>query len=167
VDVYSLATAGAPTELYADGITLLWKAKPLATIGVVGKALRKSFDIRQDVFAAEIAWDALIEAQQAHKVLFTELPKFPEVHRDLALVVDEAITFAQLRAVAFKVEKQLLKQVSLFDVYRGDKLPAGKKQYALSFTLQSAEKTFTDSDIERLMNSLLKAFEREVGAVLR
>jgi phenylalanyl-tRNA synthetase beta chain len=167
VDVYALDTAPAVAELFSDGIVFRWKAKTLATIGVVGAALRKQFDIKQEVYAAEIIWDVLLEAQQAHKVLFAELPKFPEVRRDLALVVDEAVTFAQLYATACKTEKHLLKQVNLFDVYRGDKLPAGKNQYALGFTLQSAEKTLTDHDIERLMNSLLKAFEKEAGAVLR
>jgi phenylalanyl-tRNA synthetase beta chain len=167
VNVYASDTAPADAELFSDGIVFRWKAKTLATIGVVGAALRRQFDIKQEVYAAEIMWDVLLEAQQAHKVLFAELPKFPEVRRDLALVVDEAVTFAQLYAAAFKTEKRLLKQVSLFDVYRGDKLPAGKKQYALGFTLQSAEKTLTDHDIERLMNNLLKAFERDAGAVLR
>jgi phenylalanyl-tRNA synthetase beta chain len=167
VNSYALETAAADAELFSDGIVFRWKAKTLATVAVAGNALRRQFDIKQDVYVAEIAWDVLLEAQQAHKVLFAELPKFPEVRRDLALVVDEAVTFAQLYAVAFKTGKHLLKQVNLFDVYRGEKLPAGKKQYALSFTLQSADKTLTDQDIERLMNNLFKAFEREAGAVLR
>jgi phenylalanyl-tRNA synthetase beta chain len=167
INIYALNTVPADAELFSDGIIFRWKAKTLATTGVVANALRRQFDIKQEVYTAEINWDVLLEAQQAHKVLFAELPKFPEVRRDLALVVEEAVTFAQLYATACKAEKHLLKQVNLFDVYRGDKLPAGKKQYALSFTLQSAEKTLTDHDIERLMNSLLKAFEREAGAVLR
>jgi phenylalanyl-tRNA synthetase beta chain len=167
VDVQALDTAAADEELFSDGIAFRRNTKTLATIGEVSAALRKPFDIKQRVYAAEIAWDVLLEAQQAHKVLFAELPKFPEVRRDLALVVDEAVTFAQLYALSFKTEKHLLKQVNLFDVYRGEKLPAGKKQYALSFTLQSPEKTLADRDIERLMNTLFKAFEREAGAVLR
>ncbi|MDR2449758.1 MAG: phenylalanine--tRNA ligase subunit beta [Prevotellaceae bacterium] len=167
VNSYNLETAAADSDLFSDGIVLRWKSKPLATIAVASHALRKQFDIKQDVYMAEIGWDVLLEAQQAQRVLFAELPKFPEVRRDLALVVDEAVTFAQLYAVSFKTEKRLLKQVNLFDVYRGGKLPAGKKQYALGFTLQSADKTLADQDIERLMNNLLKAFEREAGAVLR
>jgi phenylalanyl-tRNA synthetase beta chain len=167
INLHELDAAAAGNELFSDGIVFRWKTKTLATIGVVGNTLRKQFDIKQDVFAAEIAWDVLLEAQQAHKVLFAELPKFPEVRRDLALVVDEAVTFAQLYAVSFKTERHLLKQVNLFDVYRGEKLPAGKKQYALGFTLQSLDKTLTDHDIERLMNNLFKAFEKETGAVLR
>ena len=167
VNVYTLDAVPAGKDVFDDGIVFRWRTKTLATIGLVNKALRKQFDIKQDVYVAEIAWDALLEAQQAHKVLFAELSKFPEVRRDLALVVNEVVTFAQLYALAFKTEKNLLKQVTLFDVYRGEKLPAGKKQYALGFTLQSPEKTLTDRDIERLMNILFKAFEREVGAVLR
>ena len=167
INVFALDTAPAGGELFSDGIVFHWKTKTLATVAVVGNALRKQFDIKQDVYTAEINWDVLLEAQQAQRVLFAELPKFPEVRRDLALVVDEAVTFAQLYAVSFKAEKHLLKQVNLFDVYRGEKLPAGKKQYALGFTLQSPDKTLTDHDIERLMNNLFKAFEREAGAVLR
>ena len=98
---------------------------------------------------------------------FKELPKFPEVRRDLAILLDEGVQYADLRAAAFKNAKKLLKQVSLFDVYRGDKIPAGKKQYALSFTLQDVEKTLTDQDVERVMDRLLEVFTKEFGATLR
>ncbi len=125
------------------------------------------FDIKQDVFAAELSAELLFTAVKNHKVLFKDLPKFPEVRRDLALVLDEQVTYAQLREAAFKTEKNLLAHVNLFDVYRGDKLAPGKKQYALSFILQDKEKTLTDQQIERIMANLLKAFEKEFGAALR
>ncbi len=167
VDLYSLPTDNAPSDCFAEGMSWLLNGKPLAVIGTVAKKLRAAFGIKQEVYVAEIAWDMLIKAQQQHKVLYKELPKFPEVRRDLALVLNEQVTFSQLRDIAFKVEKHLLKQVGLFDVYRGDKLPAGKKQYALSFILQDEEKTFTDQHIDRIMQQLLAAFDKETGAALR
>ena len=98
---------------------------------------------------------------------FKELPRFPEVRRDLALLLDESVRYADLQASAVKVAKKLLKQVTLFDVYRGDKIPAGKKQYAMGFVLQDLEKTLTDADVERVMDRLLSTFTNEFGAVLR
>ena len=167
IDLYQLSCAEAPKDWFAEGVGYQWKGEPLLVIGSVAKKLRSAFGIKQEVFAAEIAFDVLLKAQAQHKVQFSELPKYPEVRRDLALVVDEKITFDQLRRVAFKTEKRLLKQVGLFDVYRGDKLPEGKKQYALSFVLQDLEKTFTDQQIEQIMQQLLNSFTKEVGATLR
>ena len=102
-----------------------------------------------------------------NKIAYKELPKYPEVKRDLALLLDESVNFADLRRTAFRNGKKLLKKVSLFDVYRGDKIPEGKKQYALSFVLQDLEKTLTDNDVERIMDNLVKAFDREHGSILR
>jgi phenylalanyl-tRNA synthetase beta chain len=167
INIYNLATDETPADIFADGVSLRWKNRSLVTFGTLSKTVRTTFDIKQEVYAAEFRWDVLIEAQQADKVLFADLPKYPEVRRDLALVIDESITFAQLRAIALKTEKQGLKHVGLFDVYYGDKLPDGKKQYALSFTIQSTERTLTDEEIDRLMSNLLKNFEKEAGAGLR
>ena len=123
--------------------------------------------MKQQVVAAEINWKSLFTLVKREKVAFKEMPKFPEVRRDLALLLDENVKYADLRAAAFKNAKKLLKQVSLFDVYRGDKIPAGKKQYALSFTLQDVEKTLTDQDVERVMERLLEVFTKEFGGALR
>ena len=101
------------------------------------------------------------------KVAFKEMPKFPEVRRDFALLLDESVSYADLYKSSFKAGKKLLKQVTLFDVYRGDKIPAGKKQYALGFVLQDLEKTLTDDDVERIMKKLLSTFQNEYGATLR
>ena len=98
---------------------------------------------------------------------FRELPRFPEVRRDLALLLDENVTYADLRACALKNAKKMLRSVGLFDVYRGDKIPAGKKQYALSFVLRDDERTLTDADVERTMSRILDAYTKEFGAVLR
>jgi phenylalanyl-tRNA synthetase beta chain len=97
----------------------------------------------------------------------SELPRFPEVRRDLALLLDREVTFARLRAIAFSTERKLLRSVTLFDVYEGDKLPAGKKSYALGFVLQDRERTLTDQIIDRVMNNLLVQFEKQAGAVVR
>ena len=101
------------------------------------------------------------------KVKFQEMPKFPEVRRDLALLVDESVSYAELSKAAFKAVKKILKQVTLFDVYRGDKIPEGKKQYALNFVLQDPEKTLTDNEVEKAMSRLLATYQNSFGATLR
>ncbi|MDR2358496.1 MAG: phenylalanine--tRNA ligase subunit beta, partial [Prevotellaceae bacterium] len=160
IAVNRLETGEAPADIFSGGLQYLLNGKPVAVLGVVSKKIRQPFDVKQEVFAAEIAGSWLFKAAGNHKVQYAELPKFPEVRRDLALVVDEKITYAQLRDAAFKAEKHLLTRVNLFDVYRGGNLPQGKKQYALSFVLQDKEKTLADAHIERIMDNLLKAFEQ-------
>ena len=162
-----LDTDEAPADIFSGGLQYLLNGKPVAVVGAVSKKIRQPFDIKQEVFAAEIVGSLLFKAAKNHKVQYAELPKFPEVRRDLALVVDEKITYAQLRDAAFRTEKHLLTRVNLFDVYRGDKLPEGKKQYALSFILQDREKTLADAHIERIMDNLLKAFEQHFASGLR
>ncbi len=168
-DIYSLETDAAPADLFSEGLSyaLPGSHQPLAVMGTIAPARLKQFGIRQPVFAAEINWPALLELVKRNKIRYKELPKFPEVRRDLAILLDESVTFADLRKSAFRVGKKLLKQVGLFDVYRGDKIAEGKKQYALSFVLQDLEKTLTDNDVERVMSKLLSTFQNEFGAVLR
>ncbi|MDR2802282.1 MAG: phenylalanine--tRNA ligase subunit beta [Prevotellaceae bacterium] len=167
VAVCRLDTDEAPADLFSGGLQYLLNGKTVAVLGATSKKIRQPFDIKQEVFAAEIAGSLLFKAAKNHQVQYAELPKFPEVRRDLALVVDEKITYAQLRGLAFRTEKNVLTRVNLFDVYRGEKLPQGKKQYALSFVLQDKEKTLADQHIERIMDSLLKAFEQHFAATLR
>ena len=168
-DLYTMWTDAAPTDVYSEGIVykLPGQGQVLATIGQVNPAFARRFGVKQPVFAAEISWPVLLSIVKRDKVAFKELPKFPEVRRDLALLLDEQVTYADLRAAAFKSAGKLLKQVGLFDVYRGDKIPQGKKQYALSFVIQDPDKTLTDQDTERLMDKLLKTFQTQFGAVLR
>ncbi len=168
-DLYQLWTAPAPSDLFSDGVTysLPGKGKVFATIGVVAPQLCRSFGIKQQVVAAEINWPVLFEIVSRDKVAFHELPKFPEVRRDLALLLDENVSYADLRSAALKQARGLLRQVGLFDVYRGDHIPSGKKQYALSFTIRDDSRTLTDQDIERLMDRLLEMFKKDFGAVLR
>ena len=168
-DIYSLETEAAPADMFSEGLaySLPGSHQPLAVMGTMAPARLKQFGIRQPVFAAEINWLALFELVKRNKIRYKELPKFPEVRRDLAILLDESVSYADLRKSAFRAGKKLLKQVGLFDVYRGDKIAEGKKQYALSFVLQDLDKTLTDNDVERVMSKLLSTFQNEFGATLR
>ncbi|MBQ0127203.1 MAG: phenylalanine--tRNA ligase subunit beta [Bacteroidales bacterium] len=168
-DLYKMWMDAAPADVWSEGTVykLPGQGKVVATMGQIAPALAKRFGIKQPVFAAEINWQVLFELVKRDKVAFKEMPKFPEVRRDLALLLDEGVGYDALRAAAFKAAGKLLKQVGLFDVYRGDKIPEGKKQYALSFIIQDPDKTLTDQDTERVMDRLLKAFQSQFGAILR
>ena len=169
VDIFTLETKPAPSDIFAEGISysLPGTHEPLAVIGTVSPALARKFDVRQPVFAAEICWQTLLKLVSRVKVKFQEMPKFPEVKRDLAVLIDENVAYADLCRAAQKSVKKILKQVSLFDVYRGDKIPEGKKQYAINFVLQDPEKTLTDQEVEKAMSRLLATFQNQFGAVLR
>ena len=136
-------------------------------MGTVSAKRLKEFGIKQAVYAAEINWNLLLKLVAKNRIQYRELPKYPEVRRDLALLLDADVSFAQIRKCAFATEKKLLKSVALFDVYTGDKIPEGKKQYAVSFVLQDNEKTLTDKVVESVMEKLLKKFAQEFGAQLR
>ena len=168
-DLAQMSTEAAPADIFSEGMSyaLPGGGRTLAVMGTVNPALTRKFGIKQPVFAAEISWPVLFALVKRDKVSFSELPKFPAVRRDLALLLDENVSYADLRAAAFKQAKKLLKQVGLFDVYRGDKIPAGKKQYALSSVIQDLEKTLTDQDTERVMERLLTTFQNDFGAQLR
>ena len=170
IDPQTLFCSAAPSDIFSEGLVYSLPGKEpkvLVTFGTVLPALAKRFGIKQPVFAAEINWQVLFSLVKRDKFSFKELPKFPEVRRDLALLLDESVPYADLRKAAFKAGKKLLKSVSLFDVYRGDKIPAGKKQYAMNFVLQDIEKTLTDADVENAMNRILSVFQNEFGATLR
>ena len=166
VDIYSLQCRGTESDLYDEAVSF-GQGKELFTIGSVSSKIRKMFDIKAEVYFLEMEWDTLLRNTKKHKVSASELPKFPEVKRDLALLVDAGVTFEELRRMAFGVEKKLLKSVSLFDVYQGDKLPAGKKSYALTFILRDNERTLDDKTIERIMNNLIKQYTDKAGAQIR
>ncbi len=168
-DIYQLWNEPAPRDIYSEGMCykLPGSGKTIAVLGKIAPAIAKKFGIKQNVYAAEISWPVLFELIKRNKVAFRELPKFPEVRRDLALLLDESVTYADLRAAAFKQAKKLLKNVSLFDVYRSEKIPQGKKQYALSFVLQDSERTLTDQDVEKVMNAILSSYQKNFGAQLR
>jgi phenylalanyl-tRNA synthetase beta chain len=127
----------------------------------------KSFGIKQEVLFADFDWANVIQSMEGTRIKVEELPKYPEVKRDLALLLDEEVNFVDLHDFAKQAEKKLLKQVDLFDVYLGDKLPEGKKSYALSFILQDKNKTLTDKQIDKIMKKLQQGFEHQFKAELR
>ncbi|MDR3226178.1 MAG: phenylalanine--tRNA ligase subunit beta [Prevotellaceae bacterium] len=168
INIGELQSAPHTNPFVGEGLSYVLKTgKTIATISIADKNICKKCDVKQEVFVVEIYWLQLMKHLKNHSVLYKELPKFPEVRRDFALVIDKNITYKQLYDIAYLTEKKLLKKVSLFDVYEGKSLPDAKKQYALSFVLQDEDKTLTDTQIERIMQNLLKAFETQTGAVLR
>ena len=167
IDIYTLQSESIDDDLYADAIVFKQGPKEVLRMGVVSPIVRKKFDIKQEVYFAEVDFDQLIKMTKKSKVQFKELSKFPEVKRDLALLVNKSVTFSQLRSIAFATEKKLLKSVSLFDVYEGDKLPEGKKSYALSFILEDKNQTLTDKQIERTMANIQAQMEQKAGAEVR
>lgn len=154
-------------EHFAQAVKVSAFGKELLTMGILTTQLTKKFDVKIPVAVAIFQWKNYLNAKTGQKTEFGGIPKFPMVRRDLALLVDKQISFNQLEQLAWKSERKLLKQVNLFDVYEGDKLPAGKKSLALSFTLRDDSKTLTDVEVEQVMQKLLKNFEREAGAELR
>ena len=155
-------------EIMASGLSYRSHGgKELAVIGVVSNKITKAFDIDHEVYYAELNWDELIRATRKNVISFKELPKYPEVRRDLALLLDASVPFSAIEEIANKSERKLLKSVSLFDVYEGDKLEAGKKSYAVCFILQDETKTLNDKTIDKVMSKLISNLESELGAKLR
>jgi phenylalanyl-tRNA synthetase beta chain len=168
VDLAKVTVERLENELFSDGLVLkAANGKALGHIGIVARKQLKIFDIEQDVFYADLDWNALIKQNKQYKAVISDLPKYPEVKRDFALLVDKSVEFADLARAAFSAEKKLLKNVFLFDVYEGKNLEEGKKSYALSFILQDPDSTLKDTQIENIMNRLKKAFEDQFHATLR
>ena len=170
IDVSSLQMGSAPADLFSEGITYSLPGKEpklLATLGCMHPVLCKRFGVKQPVYAAEINWEVLFGLIKRDKFSFKELPRFPEVRRDLALLLDESVTYADVRKTALRAGKKLIKSITLFDVYRGEKILFGKKQYALNFVLQDPEHTLTDQEVEKTMERVLEALKSELGAILR
>lgn len=154
------------SDIFSEGIAICVGKDILVELGVVKKSVLKYFDIKQEVFYADFNWGLILKLIST-KLKFQEISKYPEVKRDLALLLDEAISFDAVYNIARQTEKSLLKNINLFDVYQGDNLPEGKKSYAVSFTLQDSSKTLTDEQIDKIMKKLQSNFEKELGAVLR
>jgi len=168
VDLPKVTIERLENELFSDGLILkAANGKTLGFIAIVARKQLKIFDIDQEVYFADLDWNALLKQNKQYKAVITDLPKYPEVKRDFALLVDKSIEFADLARAAFGTEKKLLKNVYLFDVYEGKNLEAGKKSYALSFILQDAENTLKDTQIENIMNRLKATFEEKFHATLR
>lgn len=168
VPAKDITTTQISNGIYSAALQITNRAgKLLAMVGILSKKIAKKFDIDIEVYYAELNWDNLMRYALRNKVTYTELPKFQAVKRDLALLVDESVAFADIERVAYETERKLLKEVTLFDVYEGDKLPAGKKSYAVSFLLQDAEKTLNDKQIDNVMTRMITAMTKQFDAQLR
>lgn len=154
-------------DIFGEGIQYALNQVVFAQLGSLNSKLLHKFDIKNQVYFANFNWDLVLKLIKSNKLVCEELPRFPEVRRDLSLVLNKDVKFEQLKSIALKTEKKLLKSVNLFDVYEGDKIAEGKKSYAVSFILQDADKTLTDSEIDAIMKRILQAYEKELGAQLR
>ena len=155
-------------DIYSTAISVHTRGgKLLATFGIISKKIQKAFDIDNEVYYAEINWKELMKAIKSAKVNFKELSKFPAVKRDLALLIDKNIQFAEIEKIAYETEKKLLKEIELFDVYEGKNLEPDKKSYAVSFLLQDESATLNDKQIDKIMSKLIANLENKLGAKLR
>ena len=167
IGVSNLKTSPIKSDVFSEGIVFSLGKKKLVEFGVVTKQIRKEFGIKQEVLFADFDWSTILSISGNKKIKVSNLTKFPSVKRDLALLLDEKVTFKELYDLAFQSERNLLKNVDLFDVYQGDKLPEGKKSYAVSFVLQDKNKTLEDRQIDKIMQKLQQSFEKNLEAVLR
>ena len=167
IGVSNLKTSPIKTDVFSEGIVFSLGKKKLVEFGVVSKQIRKEFGIKQEVLFADFDWSTILSISGNKKIKVSNLTKFPSVKRDLALLLDEKVTFKEIYDLAFQSERNLLKDVDLFDVYQGDKLPEGKKSYAVSFVLQDKNKTLEDRQIDKIMQKLQQSFEKNLQAVLR
>ncbi|MEG0253234.1 MAG: phenylalanine--tRNA ligase subunit beta, partial [Muribaculaceae bacterium] len=155
-------------DIYSSALAFTTRGgKNIGTMGVVKRTILKMMDIDQEVYYSEINWNAIVKLALKRKVTYTDLPKTQPVKRDLALLIDSDVTFAEIEKVIRDSERKLLKNVSLFDVYEGKNLEAGKKSYAVSVILQDEEKTLQDKQIEATMSKIIGNLEKQVGAKLR
>lgn len=165
--IANLKTDDISNELMSEGISYSVNGKKLVEFGAISGKTLKAFGIENPVYFADFSMDTLFLELKNNKVVFAELPKYPEVRRDLALLLDKNVQFNQLRDLAFRSERKLLQSVDLFDVYEGKGVPEGKKSYAISYILRDDEKTLNDVQIEKIMKKLVSTYERELGAQLR
>ncbi len=153
--------------LIEDVVEYVYDNHSIASLGKIKKEIRKDFDIKQDVFLAEINWTAVEKLLSIRDKIIASIPKYPEVRRDLALVLDDNISFELIKQIAYENEPQILKSVNLFDIYKGDKIPENKKSYAISFVLQDINKTLTDKRVEKTMQKIFKQIQVKTAAELR
>jgi len=163
----TLKVAEIQSEAFIEGLSYALGKTIIVEMGTVHPAIIKMFDIKTPVYYANFHWDNVMQALTRSEIRFSELPRFPEVRRDLSLLVDKNLRFAEICAAAQKAERKLLKNINLFDVYEGDKIDSDKKSYAVSFILQDMEQTLTDAQINKTMQRITEALEREIGAQVR
>lgn len=163
----AIVTEEFSNDIFNIALHLTYNQKLIAEYGMVNPKLLNQFEIEQEVFYADIRWDAIVKGLKGKHINFSELPKFPAVRRDLAMILDNKVKFDDIRNIAMKTEKKLLREVNIFDVYQGKNIPEGKKSYAISFILQDMTQTLNDKYINRIMDKLAKNFEKELGAEIR
>jgi phenylalanyl-tRNA synthetase beta chain len=167
LEINKLKTSPTKQDIYSEGITLSLGKMKLVEFGVVKRSLLKEFGIKKEVLFADFNWDTILKLAGNKKMKVVPLSKFPPVKRDLALLLDVKTEFQEIYNLAFQSEKSVLKEVDLFDVYAGDKLPEGKKSYAISFLIQDETQTLADKQIDKIMQKLQQTFEKNLDAVLR
>ncbi len=168
VNLKKVVFGNLSNDMYSTGVSITTTSgRELGTFGIVNRKICKAMDIDFDVYYAELSWTLLMKETKKNKVTFSEISKFPAVKRDLALLLDKSVQFAEIEKIAEESERKLLKEVSLFDVYEGKNLPAGKKSYAVSFYLQDETKTLNDKQIDAIMQKIRKNLESKLGASLR
>ncbi|MDB5022299.1 MAG: phenylalanine--tRNA ligase subunit beta [Mucilaginibacter sp.] len=167
LNIKDLVAEDATCSKMAFGLQYMHGGKQLVKFGSVSVASLKKVDLDKEVFYADFNFDMVLAAVRKNKIVYQEVSKFPAVRRDLSMLVDQQVTFGQLKQIAQKTERKLLKETNVFDVYQGDRLPAGKKSYALSFTLQDEEKTLTDKAIDAIIQKLIYNFGKQAGAEIR
>ncbi|RYY32056.1 MAG: phenylalanine--tRNA ligase subunit beta, partial [Sphingobacteriaceae bacterium] len=167
LNVKDFTVADAEGTELAYGLQYNRGNKTLVKFGAVATPALKKADVDKEVFYADFNFDVLLNIARKNKIVYKEVSKFPSVRRDLSMLIDKSVTFEQIKQVAQKTERKLLQDVNVFDVYEGDKLPAGKKSYAVSFVLQDAEKTLTDKAIDAIMQKLIFNLGKEAGAEIR
>jgi phenylalanyl-tRNA synthetase beta chain len=167
LDPESLMSGETGRNYFSESVTYVSGKKLIAEAGKISKQYLKKIDISQEVYYAHIEWDHLLSLTKDHAPVYNELPKYPRVRRDLALLIDKGVRFSQIRDIALKTEKHILREVDLFDVYESESLGENKKSYAVSFILRDDLKTLTDKTIEKVINNLRSAFEKELDAKIR
>ena len=167
IGISNLKSSPTKSDVFSEGLTLSLGKKKLVEFGVVNKNIIKEFGIKQEVLFSDFDWSTILSMTGKKTMKVSNITKFPSVKRDLALMLDEKVTFKEIYDLAFQSERNLLKDVDLFDVYQGDKLPEGKKSYAVSFVLQDKNKTLEDRQIDKIMQKLQQSFEKNLKAVLR
>jgi phenylalanyl-tRNA synthetase beta chain len=167
INTSSLMNGESSRNYFAESVTYLFNNRLVAETGRISKIYLAKFDIHQDVFYSHLEWDYILKMIKSNNISYKELPKYPSVRRDLAILIDKSIRFGQIKEIALRTERNILQEVGLFDVYESDSLGANKKSYAVSFILRDNLKTMTDKNIEKVMNNLISSFENELGAKIR
>jgi phenylalanyl-tRNA synthetase beta chain len=165
--IQQIKPSPSKNDVFSEGLTLSLGKTKLVDLGVVKKSILKEFGIKQEVLFADFNWENVLKLVKSAKMKVKALPKYPSVKRDFALLLDKKISFNEIYNLAYQAERNVLKEVDLFDVYEGDKLPEGKKSYAVSFLLQDENKTLNDKQIDKIMDKFKQTFEKNLGAKLR